>query len=143
MTNAISGDSRISMLLIWGGKLDPREAAQACGWEEWKPQLVWRKGDKVAVDSHATHEYAGLKLWPKPEWLSETLEEQLGHWVKVLSAKAIQLERLRNKGARVTIHCALLANDTYYVSADIQAELGRLDVGLGIEVAVACSLTAR
>ena len=63
MTSALS-DSRISMLLVWGDQLDPTGVARACGWEEWKPRVGWRKGDKIAANSHGVHEYGGLKLWP-------------------------------------------------------------------------------
>ena len=68
-----------------------------------------------------------------------TREEQLSCWVQILVPTRVQLGRLRSEGARVTIHCALLANRTYDLSSDIQAELGRLNVGLAIEVAVAAS----
>ena len=135
---------RMAMLVIWGENVDPARIAEACGWKEWQPQVAWRKGEKVWTRNldgtvrylDDVYEYGQLKLWPKREWLSLTLEEQVQHWIDVLSAKSTGLAQFKNEGATITLHCALLANDMYDLSAEIQSKLGSLGVNLGIEVAV-------
>jgi hypothetical protein len=135
---------RMAMLVIWGEKVDPTRIAEACGWKEWQPQAAWRKGEKawtrnldgtVRYLDHV-YEYGQLKLWPKKEWLPLTLEDQVQHWIEVLSDKSEGLAQFKREGATITLHCALLANDVYDLSANIQSKLGSLDVNLGIEVAV-------
>jgi hypothetical protein len=135
---------RMVMLVIWGENVDPTRIAEACGWKEWQPQVAWHKGEKAwtrNLDGTVRHldyvyEFGQLKLWPKKEWLSLTLEEQVQHWIDVLSDKGEALAPFKREGATVTLHCALLTNDVYDLSADIQSKLGTLDVNLGIEVAV-------
>lgn len=135
---------QMAMLLIWGERIDPVRIAETCGWKEWQPQLTWLRGEQVSTPtpdgktlySGDVHEVSALKLWPKEEWLSLSLEEQLDRWCSVLSPRAAQLAELRNDGATITLHCALLANDNHDLSADLQTRIGRLGVALGIEVAV-------